>query len=41
MTTKRHIINPFVNWNILSQHPNAIHLLEQNKDKVNWYYLYQ
>jgi hypothetical protein len=28
-----------VNWNILSWNPNAIHILEQNLDKVNWVWL--
>ena len=27
-------------WHWLSQNPNAIHLLEQNLDKVNWTWHY-
>ena len=30
-------IHPEVDWSYLSKNPNAIHLLEQNLDKVNWY----
>lgn len=26
-------------WGLLSMNPNAIHLLEKNKDKINWFYL--
>ena len=28
-----------LDWNSLSLNSNAIHLLEDNKDKINWYYL--
>ena len=28
-----------MNWSALSQNPNAIHLLEQNPDKIDWDYL--
>ena len=28
-----------LNWNMLSLNPNAIELLEQNEDKINWYVL--
>jgi hypothetical protein len=31
--------NKNVFWNSLSQNPNAIHILEQNMDKVDWGYL--
>jgi exonuclease V gamma subunit len=27
------------NWDMLSRNPNAIHLLEQNPEKINWEYL--
>ena len=36
MTSKRHIIHPFVKWTWLSENSSAIHLLEQNIDKINW-----
>ena len=26
-----------IDWDMLSENPNAIHLLEKNKDKINWY----
>jgi len=29
-----------VNWDTLSYNPNAIHLLEQNQDKINWYAIF-
>ena len=25
-----------LNWECLSTNPNAIHLLEENKDKIDW-----
>ncbi len=28
-----------LDWDWLSGNPNAIHLLEQNIDKINWYNL--
>jgi hypothetical protein len=28
-----------IDWNWLSRNPNAIHLLEQNIDKINWFWL--
>ena len=28
-----------LNWNSLSENSNAIHLLEQNPDKINWFHL--
>jgi hypothetical protein len=28
-----------VDWNLLSENPNAIHLLEKNQDKIGWYRL--
>jgi len=28
-----------INWDYLSSNPNAIYLLEQNKDKINWHWL--
>ncbi len=28
-----------MDWETLSGNPNAIHLLEQNLDKVSWYWL--
>ena len=28
-----------IRWDVLSQNPNAIHLLEQNFGKINWEYL--
>ena len=30
-----------INWDNLSENPNALHLLEQNQDKICWNYLYQ
>ena len=32
-----HYINKF--WSRLSGNPNAVHLLEQNQDKINWTFL--
>ena len=32
-----HSINEF--WSRLSSNPGAIHLLEQNQDKINWTFL--
>ena len=29
-------VKPRINWNYLSSNPNAVRLLEQNIDKVNW-----
>jgi hypothetical protein len=29
------IINK-MNWTLLSENPNAIHILEQNLDKIDW-----
>ena len=28
-----------IDWNMLSANPNAICLLEQNKDKIDWCFL--
>ncbi len=28
-----------LDWTMLLRNPNAIHLLEQNQDKINWYSL--
>ena len=28
-----------INWNILSRNPSAIHILEQNLDKIDWWEL--
>jgi len=28
-----------INWNSLSENPNAIELLKKNKDKINYNYL--
>ncbi len=28
-----------LNWNSLSENPNAIELLKKNQDKINWVYL--
>ena len=30
-----------INWYLLSKNPNAIHLLELNKEKIDWYWLSQ
>ena len=30
-----------VDWSALSFNKNAIHILEKNLDKVNWYVIYQ
>jgi hypothetical protein len=30
-----------ITWQSLSQNPNAIHILEKNKDKIDWYSLSQ
>ena len=35
----KYVINPNTNWQSLSLHPNAIHLLEQNIDKIHWFNL--
>jgi len=32
----KNLINKSINWYGLSSHPNAIHLLEQNIDKIHW-----
>jgi len=32
-------LDKLLNWRSLSQNPNAIHLLEQNIDKIEWLYL--
>ena len=29
-----------IDWDYLSENPNAIHLLEKNPDKINWYWWY-
>ena len=26
-----------INWSYLSRNPNAIHILEKNMDKINWF----
>jgi hypothetical protein len=47
MTTTFQLKYPFsehidkLNWGWLSRNPNAIHLLEQNVDKVNWHIVFQ
>ena len=28
-----------INWNVLSENPNAIHLLEINPENINWFNL--
>ena len=33
------VLNPKIVWGYLSENPNAIHLLEQNIDKIGWYLL--
>ena len=34
-----YIIDSRVHWEHLSANPNAIHILEQNLDKIDWFYL--
>src|SRR5437764_13796078 len=34
-----YIVDKNINWNRLSTNPNAIHLLEQNRDKIDWNWL--
>jgi hypothetical protein len=36
---EKNIKTNIINWNGLSANPNAIHLLEQNLDKVEWKFL--
>jgi hypothetical protein len=37
---RNYIVNANIDWKHLSNKPNAIHILEQNLDKVDWEYLY-
>jgi len=39
MVKLTYIIHPKVSLCVLSRNPNAIHILEQNLDKVRWDYL--
>jgi len=36
MFKPKFILNKDINWYNLSSNPNAIHLLEQNIDKISW-----
>jgi len=36
MVKLTYIVNPNVDWCYLSGNSNAIHLLEQNLDKIDW-----
>ena len=34
-----YIVNEHIDWHPISYNKNAIHLIEQNLDKISWYYL--
>ena len=36
MFKHKFILNKDISWTHLSSNPNAIHILEQNLDKINW-----
>jgi hypothetical protein len=39
MSSKYYIPSKYIDWESLSINPNAIHILENNIDKINWNYL--
>ena len=44
LKNKRKVLLPWIDiewlsWDILSANPNAMHLLKNNQDKIDWYWL--